>query len=198
MSFFNSEKLQATQKANLDLIQQITGKVFASVEQLSQLQFKALRESTEEQFEGVRKLLAVRGPQDFAELQASFTQPSKQTERLAEFNRQVQALIVDTQSDIAKLASSQVEAGTQQVQEFVEAISKNAPAGSEPVVAAFKSGLANAGSAFANAQQAAKTASENAQQAAKQASDTAQSTFEQATAAATKAAPETNAKTGNK
>ncbi|VVN95360.1 TIGR01841 family phasin [Pseudomonas fluorescens] len=194
MSFFNSEKLQATQKANLDLIQQITGKVFASVEQLSQLQFKALRESTEEQFEGVRKLLAVRGPQDFAELQASFTQPSKQTERLAEFNRQVQALIVDTQSDIAKLASSQVEAGTQQVQEFVEAISKNAPAGSEPVVAAFKSGLANAGSAFANAQQAAKTASENAQQAAKQASDT----FTEATAAATKAAPETNAKTGNK
>ncbi|MNG03547.1 Phasin protein [compost metagenome] len=187
MSFFNSEKLQATQKANLDLIQQISGKVFASVEQLSQLQFKALRESSEEQFEGVRKLLAVRGPQDFAELQASFTQPNKQTERLTEFNRQVQALIAETQSDIAKLASSQVEAGTQQVQEFVEAISKNAPAGSEPVVNAFKSGLASAGTAF-----------ENAQKAAKQASETAQTSFAEATAAATKAAPEANAKTGNK
>ncbi|HCS43872.1 MAG TPA: phasin [Pseudomonas sp.] len=187
MSFFNSEKLQATQKANLDLIQQISGKVFASVEQLSQLQFKALRESSEEQFEGVRKLLAVRGPQDFAELQASFTQPNKQTERLTEFNRQVQALIAETQSDIAKLASSQVEAGTQQVQEFVEAISKNAPAGSEPVVNAFKSGLANAGTIF-----------ENAQKAAKQASDSAQSSFADATAAATKAAPEASTKTGNK
>mgnify|MGYP006207540193 CR=1 FL=1 len=67
MSFFNTEKLQTAQKANLDLLQQISGKVFASVEQLSQLQFKALRESTEEQFEGVRKLMAVRDPQGFAE-----------------------------------------------------------------------------------------------------------------------------------
>ena len=189
MSFFNSEKLQTAQKANLDLLQQISGKVFASVEQLSQLQFKALRDSTEEHFEGVRKLLAVRDPQGFADLQASFTQPSAQAERLAEFNRQVQALIVGTQSDIAKLTSSQVEAGTQQVQEFVETIGKNAPAGSEPVVAAFKSSLANAGTVF-----------ESAQKAVKQAADVAQSSFDAATAAATKAAPEASAKatSGNK
>ncbi|WP_237881265.1 TIGR01841 family phasin [Pseudomonas sp. PGPR40] len=189
MSFFNSEKLQTAQKANLDLLQQISSKVFASVEQLSQLQFKALRDSTEEQFEGVRKLLAVRDPQGFAELQASFIQPSAQTERLAEFNRQVQALIVGTQSDIVKLTSSQVEAGTQQMHEFVETISKNAPAGSEPVVAAFKSGLANAGTVF-----------ESAQKAVKQAADVAQSGFEAATAASTKAAPEasTKATSGNK
>jgi phasin family protein len=183
MSFFNPEKLQSAQKANLDLLQQISGKVFASVEQLSQLQFKALRESTEEQFEGVRKLLAVRDPQGFADLQASFSQPGAQTERLAEFNRQVQALIVGTQSDIAQLTSSQVEAGTAQVQEFVEEISKNAPAGSEPVVAAFKSGLANAGTVF-----------ENAQKTAKQATESAQGSFNATTEAASAAAAEAVAK----
>ena len=189
MSFFNPEKLQTVQKANLDLLQQISGKVFASVEQLSQLQFKALRDSTEEHFEGVRKLLSVRDPQGFAELQASLTQPSAQGERLAEFNRQVQALIVDTQSDIAKLTSSQVESGTRQVEEFVETLSKNAPAGSEPVVAAFKSGLANAGTVF-----------ESAQKAAKQAADVAQSGFEAASAAPGKAAPGAGGKatSGNK
>jgi phasin family protein len=190
MSFFNPEKLQTVQKANLDLLQQISGKVFASVEQLSQLQFKALRESTEEQFEGVRKLLAVRDPEGFADLQASFKQPNAQTERLAEFNRQVQALIVGTQSDIAQLTSSQVEAGTAQVQDFVEEISKNTPAGSEPVVAAFKSGLANAGTVF-----------ESAQKTAKQATEAAQGNFEAATAAAAeaaaKAAPQASAKATN-
>ncbi|MNO36306.1 Phasin protein [compost metagenome] len=190
MSFFNPEKLQTVQKANLDLLQQISGKVFASVEQLSQLQFKALRESTEEQFEGVRKLLAVRDPQGFADLQASFSQPNAQTERLAEFNRQVQALIVGTQSDIAQLTSNQVEAGTAQVQEFVEEISKNAPAGSEPVVAAFKSGLANAGTVF-----------ENAQKTAKQATEAAQGNFDSASAAAAdavaKAAPQASNKATN-
>ncbi|CAI8870699.1 TIGR01841 family phasin [Pseudomonas sp. YuFO8] len=190
MSFFNPEKLQTVQKANLDLLQQISGKVFASVEQLSQLQFKALRESTEEQFEGVRKLLAVRDPQGFADLQASFSQPNAQTERLAEFNRQVQALIVGTHSDIAQLTSNQVEAGTAQVQEFVEEISKNAPAGSEPVVAAFKSGLANAGTVF-----------ESAQKTAKQATEAAQGNFDSASAAAAdavaKAAPQASNKATN-
>jgi phasin family protein len=190
MSFFNPEKLQTVQKANLDLLQQISGKVFASVEQLSQLQFKALRESTEEQFEGVRKLLAVRDPQGFADLQVSFSQPGAQTERLAEFNRQVQALIVGTQSDIAQLTSNQVEAGTAQVQEFVEEISKNAPAGSEPVVAAFKSGLANAGTVF-----------ESAQKTAKQATEAAQGNFDSASAAAAdavaKAAPQASNKATN-
>lgn len=187
MSFFNSEKLQDAQKANLDLLQQISGKVFASVEQLTQLQFKTLQASTEEQFDGLRKLLAVRDPQGFAELQASFTQPNVQAERLAEFNRQVQALIVGTHSEIAKLTSRQVEAGTQQVQEFVEVISKNAPAGSEPVVAAFKSSLANAGTVF-----------ESAQNAVKQAADVAQSGFDAATAAASKTAPGAKATSGNK
>lgn len=176
MSFFNIEKLQDAQKANLDLLQQISGKIFASVEQLSQLQFKTLQASTEEQFDGFRKLLSVRDPQGFAELQASFIQPNVQVERLAEYNRQVQALIVGTQSEIAKLTERQVEAGTQQVQEFVEVISKNAPAGSEPVVAAFKSTLATAGSVY-----------ENAQKAAKQATDLAQSGFDAATAATTAA-----------
>ncbi|MEB0006085.1 MAG: phasin family protein [Pseudomonas sp.] len=178
MSLFNTEKLQNAQKANLDLLQQISGKVFASVEQLSQLQFKTLRASTEEYFDGFRKLLAVRDPQGFAELQASFIQPHVQAERLAEFNRQMQELIVGTQSEIAKLTEGQVEAGTQQVQEFIEVMSKNAPAGSEPVVAAFKSTLANAGSVY-----------ENAQKAAKQAADIAQSGFTAATTAAGKAAP---------
>ena len=172
MSFFNAEKFQDAQKANLDLLQQISGKIFSSVEQLSQLQFKTLQATTEEQFNGFRKLLSVRDPQGFAELQASLTQPNVQAERLADYNRQVQALIVDAHSEIAKLASRQVEAGTQQVREFVEVISKNAPAGSEPVVAGFKSSLANAGAVF-----------ESAQKAVKQAADAAQSGFEAATSA---------------
>jgi phasin family protein len=187
MSFFDSEKFQNAQKANLDLLQQISGKVFASVEQLSQLQFKTLQASSEEYFDGFRKLLSVRDTQGFAELQASFTQPNVQAERLAEYNRKVQELISGTQSDIAKLTERQVEAGAKQVQEFVEVISKNAPAGSEPVVAVLKSTLANAGSVY-----------ENAQKAAKQAADIAQSGFDAATTAAGKATQAGKAASGNK
>lgn len=163
MSFFDSEKLQSAQKANLDLLQQVSGKVFESVEQLSQLQFKALRASSSEQFDSLRKLLSVRDPQAFAELQTSFTQPVAQAERLLEFNREVYDLVSSTQTDIAKLAERQVEAGAKHVQELVDVIAKNAPAGAEPAVAVLKSALESAGSVYESAQKAAKQAAEIAE-----------------------------------
>lgn len=184
MSFFDTEKLYSTQKANLDLLQQISSKVFEGVEQLSQLQLKALRASTDESFDSVRNLLSVRDPQSFADVQASFTQPAAQAERLLEFNRQVYELISGTQSEIAKLTERQVEAGAKQVQELVEEISKNAPAGAEPVVAVLKSALESAGSVYESAQKAAKQAAEIAETGIASAATAAG----QATREATKAA----------
>jgi phasin family protein len=176
MTFFNAEKFQEAQKANLDLLQQISGKVFASVEQFSKLQLDALRTTSEEQFDGMRKLLAVRDAQGLAEVQASLFRPNVQAERLVEFNRQVQELISGTQAGMAKLAECQVEAGFNQVKDFVDVISKNAPAGAEHAVAAFKSTVENAGSVY-----------ENAQQAARQAADIAKTGFDAASNAANKA-----------
>lgn len=133
--FLIPEKLQSAQKANLDLLQQISGKVFESVEQLSQLQFKALRASSGEQFDSLRKLLSVRDPQAFAELQASFAQPVAQAERLLEFNREVYDLVSSTQADIAKLAERQVEAGAPSRCGNCGRHRQNAPAGAEPAAA---------------------------------------------------------------
>lgn len=163
MSFFDSEKLQSAQKANLDVLQQISGKVFEAVEQFSHLQLKALRASSDEHFEAFRKLLSVRDPQGFAELQAAFAQPTAQAECMQAFNREVYELISGTQSEITKLAERQLEAGTKQAQDWVDALSKNAPAGAEPAVAVFKSALANAGSVYESAQKAAKQAAEIAE-----------------------------------
>lgn len=156
MSFFDSEKLQNTQKANLDALQQISGKVFETFDKFSQLQLKALQASTDEHFEGLHKLLSVRDPQSFTRLQASLVQPTAQAERLQAFNREVYELISGTQSEIVKLAERQLEAGSQQAQEWVDAISKNAPAGSESVVTAFKSAMGNATSVYEIAQKTAK------------------------------------------
>ncbi len=163
MSFFDTEKLNNAQKASLELLQQANSKVFEGVEQLSQLQLRTLRASSDDQFESLRKLLLVRDPQAFAELQASFAQPSTQVERLLEYNRQVYELISGTQAEIAKLAEQQVEAGAKQVQELVEVIAKNAPAGAEPVVAVLKSALESAGSVYESAQKAARQAAEIAE-----------------------------------
>lgn len=162
MSLFDTEKFTSAQKLNLDLLQQVTSKLFEGTEQLGQLQLKTLRATTEAQFDSLRKLAAARDPQAFVEWQATFAQ-SAQAEGALEFNRQVYELISGTQAEIAKLAERQVEAGAKQVQELVEVIAKSAPAGSEPVVEALKSALETAGSVYESAQKAAKQAAEIAE-----------------------------------
>ena len=190
MSLFNSEKIQNAQKAQIELLQQISGKVFESVEQLTQLQLKTLRASSGEQFESLRSMLAVTDAKDLAGLQSALPQPAAQAERLMDFNREVYELISKTQADIAKLAESQVEATTQQTQELIETLSKNAPAGAEPAVAMLKSALENAGSTYESVQKAAKQASEMAEEgiaAAASAASKATASATSATSAATEA-----------
>ncbi|WP_324731267.1 TIGR01841 family phasin [Pseudomonas paeninsulae] len=163
MSFFDSEKLQSDQKANFDLLEQVNGKVLKSVEQLSQLQLAAMRVVSEESFNSARTLFSARDPQSFAAAFSSLANPALQAERLQEFNRKVYDLFSGTQADIAKLGERQAAQSTQQMQDLVAEIAKNAPAGSEPAVAMMKSAVEGANSIYENAQKTAKQAAEMAE-----------------------------------
>ena len=163
MSFIQSEKLQEAQKAQLELLKEISSTMFSSVEQLSHLQSRALNSAVEAQFDTLGKLMVVRDPQSFAELQTSLFNPTAHVERLMEFNRQVYEVVSGTQAEIAQLTEKQVEAGAQHVQEMVEVIAKNAPAGAEPVVNTLKSAVKNAEVVYENVQKAAKQAAELAE-----------------------------------
>jgi phasin family protein len=184
MSFFDSEKLQAAQKSNLDLLQQMNTKFFKGFEQLSHLQIATLRSVSEETFQNASKLLAARDPQSFSEVISSIAHPALQAERLMEFNRQVYDLISSTQADLAKLGERQAARNAQQVQELVDEIAKNAPAGSESAVAVLKSAVETAGNVIESAQKTAKQAAEIAENGIAAAASAAG----QATREATKAA----------
>lgn len=180
MTFFDSEKLQATQKSNLELLQQMNTKFLKGIEQISHLQIAALRSASEETFANASKLLAVRDPQTLTEVLSSIAHPAQQAERLMDFNRKVYDLLSSTQADIAKLSERQAASNAKQVQELVEEIAKNAPAGSESAVAVLKSAVETAGSVYESAQKTVKQAAEIAENAATAAG--------QATREATKAA----------
>ena len=184
MSFFDSEKLQATQKANLELLQQLNSKVLKGFEQLSHLQISTLRSVSEESFANAGKLLAARDPQTFTSVLGTIAQPTHQAERVMEYGRQVYDLVSSLQADIAKLGERQAARNTQQVQELVEEIAKNAPAGSESAVAVLKSAVETAGNVLESAQKTAKQAAEIAENGIAAAASAAG----QATREATKAA----------
>ena len=111
-----------------------------------------------------------------------------------DFSREVYELISKTQADIAKLAESQVDATTQQTQELIETLSKNAPAGAEPAVAMFKSALESAGSTYESVQKAAKQAAEMAEEGIAAAASAAGKATATATAATATETPKAAAK----
>lgn len=188
MSFFDSEKLQAAQKSNLELLQQMNSKFLKGFEQLSHLQIATLRSASEETFETASKLLAARDPQSFSAAVSSIAHPAQQAERLMAYNRQVYDLISSTQADLAKLGESQAARNAQQVQELVDEIAKNAPAGSESAVAVLKSAVETAGNVLESAQKTAKQAAEIAENGIAAATQAATQAAGQATREATKAA----------
>ena len=163
MNFFDSEKLQAAQKSNLELLQQVNSKVLKGIEQLSQLQLATLRSASEETFEVASQLLAARDPQGVTSALGTLAHPARQAERLMEFNRQVYDLLSSTQADIAKLGERQAASSAKQVQELVDEIAKNAPAGAEPAVAVLKSAVETASNVYESAQKTAKQAAEVAE-----------------------------------
>lgn len=163
MSLLDSGKIQEAQKNNIEIMHKLAGKIFDGVEKLAQLQIKTLRSTAEENFNTVRKLLSARDPQSFAELQASLSSPATQVEQLMEFNREVYDLISKTQAEVTKLAEGQVQKGGAQVQDIVDSIAKNAPAGAGPAVAMMKSAMDTASSVYESAQKAAKQAADLAE-----------------------------------
>lgn len=188
MTFFDSEKLQATQKANLDLLQQVNSKVLKGFEQLSHLQLATLRSVSEESFESAGKLLAARDPQSFTSVFGTLANPAHQAERMMDFSRKVYELISSTQADIAKLGEHQAARNAQQVQELVEEFAKNAPAGSESAVAVLKSAVEAAGNVYESAQKTVKQAAEFAENGLAAAATAAGQATRDATKAAAAAA----------
>ena len=163
MSTFNTDKLHETQSKNIDLLKELNQKFFESYEQLTQLHLKTLKSSSEEGFENLRKLLTVSDPQSFASLQASMAQPTAYAERILDFNRQVYELVSKTQGNMSKLAEEQAGQAGKQIQDLVESIVKNAPAGSEPMVSVLKSAFKNAGTAYDDLNKAARKVAEMAE-----------------------------------
>ncbi|WP_445395378.1 TIGR01841 family phasin [Zobellella sp. An-6] len=186
MSLFNFEKLQSAQQANLAQVQGLTGSLFASVEKLGQLQSKAVAELSAAQFDYVGKLLAVRDPKAFFELQTAFFSPTALLDRQLAFNKELLALVTDAQQEVSKFGEQQIAAGSKQVDEWVEQFASSVPAAAEPAVTALKSAVSSANEAYESAQKAAKDAAEIADKALKQAAESSEKAAKQVAEAAEK------------
>ena len=174
------EQFSNATKANFEsqfaIFSTLTSKAFEGIEKLVELNITAAKATLEESSAAAQQLLAAKDPQEFFALTAAQAQPS--TEKALSYSRQLAAITAGTQAEFTKAAEQQIAETNRKVISLVDEVSKNAPAGSENVVAAIKASIGNANAGYEQltktSKQAAQTIETNVNQAVSQFTQAAQ------------------------
>jgi phasin family protein len=148
--FSFQEQFSAATKNNLEtqlaLLTTLTGKALESVEKVVELNMNVAKAALEEGTSNARQLLAAKDPQEFLALSATQVQPV--AEKAVSYGRHVATILSGLQSEFTKAAEAQIGEHSRKLATLVDEVSKNAPAGSENVVAFMKSAIASANAGY--------------------------------------------------
>ena len=168
---FNADQLVAAHKANLDAAAGLSATAFAGFERLVELNLAAGKAAVGESFANAQSLLSAKNPQELMAAQAALVQPA--FEKSVSYGRHLYDIASSTGAELSKAVEAKVAESQAVVKSVVENNLKNAPAGSDAAVAAFKT-----------AYDASQAAAQTLQKVAKQAAETAQANLKAASAQA--------------
>ncbi len=178
---FTPDQILAVQRSSLETLSSLTSKALEGFEKLVELNLQVVKTALSENLDGAKRALSAKAPQELLEIHASLVQPAG--EKAVAYARKVYEITSETQQELAKVAKATMTEGSQKLRETVDNLAKNAPAGSESVVAIVKSAIAAADNAY-----------ESVEKAAAQAVEIAESNLEAAATVATNAAQQAGAK----
>jgi phasin family protein len=169
-----TEQFLTSAKTAMADLNDMAATALAGFEKLVELNLATAKTAMADTTEQVRSAFAAKAPQDLTAVTA-LAQPM--AEKAAAYGRAVAGIVTETGTALSKAAEGKFADVQAQAVAGIEAAMKNAPAGSETAIAAFK-----------NAMTTGQAALENVQAQAKQAVDAAGKNFTAATDMATKAA----------
>ena len=159
--YVTPEQIQAANKTNVETFLAVANAQFAAMEKLATLNATAVRTAFEDSIANTRALLGAKDVQEFVGLQNAFAQPA--IEKAIAYSKGVYEVATDTNAELSKVAERRVAEWNENFVSLLDKVSKNAPAGSDVAVAAVKSMLAAANSAYDNLTKVAKQATEIAE-----------------------------------
>ncbi|MDT7515246.1 phasin family protein [Rhodoferax mekongensis] len=175
------EQVIASHKANIETLFGLTNKAFEGVEKIVELNLTASKAALAEAATHTQTMLSVKDAQELLALQSGLLQPL--AEKTAAYSRHLYDIATSTGAEFTKNAEAQAAEAQKKFAGLVDSAAKNAPAGSESVVAIMKSSVA-----------AANNALESVQKAVKQATEVAEANFNAVAATATNATKAATAK----
>ena len=155
------EQLLARQKEAVNHYVAAQNAMFGGFEKLVDLKVKVLRVTLDEFNQHAQQGGATRDTQEALAYASSAFQPS--IEKAFAYGKHVCSIFSSVQGELARLQEAQVSASHEQAIQLVDQLAKNAPAGSESIIAAMKSSLSTANSAYESISKAAKQAAEVAE-----------------------------------
>jgi phasin family protein len=159
--YVTPEQIQAANKANVESILAVANAQFAALEKLANLNANTVRSAFEDSMSNTRALLGAKDVQEFVSLQNAFAQPA--VEKAIAYSKSVYEISTNANAELTKVAEKRVAEWNENFVSLLDKVSKNAPAGSDVAVAAVKSMLAAANSAYDNFNKVAKQATEIAE-----------------------------------
>jgi phasin family protein len=144
-SFFDSQLAAFNTLTSITV--QITEKIVA-------LNIAAVKASSDDYAAATKDLQTAKNPQEFFVLVSSYAKPI--TDKLAAYNQHMTDIFSTTKTDFSSFAEAQIAECKTKVNDLLEAITKNAPAGSENAIAMLKSSVTSANDGYEIMSSAAK------------------------------------------
>ncbi|RJG07018.1 phasin family protein [Noviherbaspirillum cavernae] len=153
-----SAVVKASLEAQISMLAALSAKGVESVEQIVELNINVAKASLEDSSTTARQLLAAKDPQEFFSLSAAQAQPA--AAKVIAYGRHLAGIASSAQAEFTRATEEQITETGRRVSDMVEDASKNAPAGSENVVALFKSAFGNANAGYEQFSKSTKKAVE--------------------------------------
>ena len=153
-----SNATKASVDAQIAAITAFTQKAFAHVEKVVELNLSVAKESFEESKATAQQFMSAKGPQEFVALTTAKAKPG--ADKAIAYSRQLAAIAASAQAEFSRDAELQIADARLKIASMVNDVTKNAPAGSEQVVAMVKNAFVTANSGFDQLTKSAKQAAE--------------------------------------
>lgn len=159
--FASPEKFLAAQQAAIESSFAVANTLFASTERLVALNLSTARGALEGSLATSQNLFAVKSAQDLSGLPQSLMKSAAET--LVAYLRSVYEIQTQTAEELLSLAETQRASMNKATVAALDTLAKNAPAGSEGAIAAVKSAIAAANSAYDNVSKTVRQVAEAAE-----------------------------------
>lgn len=158
MNYAIPEQFAAANKAYVESLLTLANTAFASAERFAALNLSTARSALEDTVANAKALLTIKDAQELLDAQGSVAKPT--LEKLVAYSRSVYEIGTETQEELNKVFEAQYGELSKNVSSALDQAAKSSPAGSDVAVAAVKSAIAAANSAYDSINKAARQVAE--------------------------------------